>query len=551
MIAIGLEATLTLLTAFLLLRLARRASASLRHLVATASFGVLLFLPLAAALMPPRIVTIPARTLALPPAAIVPAAPAAPITAAAPTAAAPQPATRINLAQLIYAVYFAGAALLLLSLLRGIARLAGMRARAEVSVEGTRMANALARSLGMHGGIEVALSDETAVPVTFGWSRPVILLPVWSGTDTLVCADLERALRHEVEHIVRRDWPTQLISRLALAIYWPHPFVWALWSRLRLEAERACDDAVIRSSAAEPYADQLVALARRLTGRSAVPALSMATRSHLGQRVDALLDQGQRRAPLTRFGTLTVTAAAIAVILTLAPFRLMSAPLISDTASDPVADRADRDDDDDEIGGALLHAAERGDVAAIRRLIAAGAKAETVIRGDGSPLIAAARRGKLEAMKELIAAGANVNTGVTGDGNALTMAAQHGHLEAVRYLLDHGAEIDRGVEGDGNALIMAAGHGKVEVVQLLLDRGANIEAVVPGDENPLIHASEGGQSSAVRLLLARGANPNARVWAELNDHDVRTGEWRTPLGMARRNGHQEVVTILRAAGARE
>jgi ankyrin repeat protein len=121
----------------------------------------------------------------------------------------------------------------------------------------------------------------------------------------------------------------------------------------------------------------------------------------------------------------------------------------------------------------------------------------------------------------------------------------------VRYLLDHGAEVDRGVEGDGNALIMAAGHGKVDVVQLLLDRGANIEAVVPGDENPLIHASEGGQAAAVRLLLARGANPNARVWAELNYDNERRGEWRTPLGMAKRNGHEDVVTILRAAGARE
>jgi beta-lactamase regulating signal transducer with metallopeptidase domain len=416
-----LKATITLLAAFLLLRLARRASASLRHLVAAASFGVLLLLPLAAALVPPRIVTIPARTLAIPPAAARPAAPAATSdSASAPAVVAPPP-MKIDLAQIAYAVYFAGAAYLLLSLLRGIVRVSRMAARAEVSVEGTRLANELARSLDMHGGIEVALSGETAVPVTFGWSRPVILLP--RGSEEWSAAELERALRHEVEHIVRRDWPTQLVSRLALAVYWPHPFVWALWNRLRLEAERACDDAVIRSSAAEPYADQLVALARQLTGRNAVPALCMATRSNLGQRVDALLDRGQRRAPLTRFGTITVTAAAMAVILTLAPFRLMSAPLVSSTAaSDPVADRAERDDDDDEIGVVLLHAAERGDVPAIRRLIAAGARAETVIKGDGSPLIAAARRGKLEAIRELVASGANVNTGVSGDGNALTMA---------------------------------------------------------------------------------------------------------------------------------
>jgi ankyrin repeat protein len=85
-------------------------------------------------------------------------------------------------------------------------------------------------------------------------------------------------------------------------------------------------------------------------------------------------------------------------------------------------------------------------------------------------------------------------------------------------------------------------------VRFLLDMGAALEKVVPGDENPLIHASETGQADVVRVLLERGANVNARVWADQGPHD---GEWRTPLVMARRNGHHEVVRILRPAGARD
>ena len=93
------------------------------------------------------------------------------------------------------------------------------------------------------------------------------------------------------------------MSRVAIAFYWPHPLVWPLWQRLRLEAERACDDAVIRGeSAAEAYAEQLVALARRLVGHGEVPALAMATRSHLGLRVEAILDRGLRRGRLGPFG---------------------------------------------------------------------------------------------------------------------------------------------------------------------------------------------------------------------------------------------------------
>ena len=189
-----------------------------------------------------------------------------------------------------------------------------MRRRADVSVAGTRLANDAARQQGLRGGIEVAVSAELAVPVTFGWSHPVVLLP--AETPAWDEAELGRALRHELEHIARGDWATQVMARVALAVYWPHPFSWLLWRRLRLEAERACDDAVIRSQGQpETYAEQLVSLARRLRGRGSVPALSMATRSNLGLRVDAILASGLRRAPRSRTATLVAGAAALAAVL--------------------------------------------------------------------------------------------------------------------------------------------------------------------------------------------------------------------------------------------
>jgi len=47
---------------------------------------------------------------------------------------------------------------------------------------------------------------------------------------------------------------------------------------------------------------------------------------------------------------------------------------------------------------------------------------------------------------------------------------------------------------------------------------------------------------------------NARVWAVENSVIARKitktrGEWRTPLVMAERNGHDEVVAYLRSQGA--
>ena len=56
----------------------------------------------------------------------------------------------------------------------------------------------------------------------------------------------------------------QYMARFVCALYWFHPLVWMAWRRLRLEAERACDDAVLRRAEATAYADQLVLLAERL-----------------------------------------------------------------------------------------------------------------------------------------------------------------------------------------------------------------------------------------------------------------------------------------------
>jgi beta-lactamase regulating signal transducer with metallopeptidase domain len=545
--ALAVKATLAMLASLLLIRLARGASAALRHLVAAATFGVLLLLPAAAMVVPPRVIEV--TRLAAPPPVAASRTLGSSDAARRPETGVPSlPSSGLRRADVMegaLAIYALGLAGLLASLLVGIFRLYGVRARAEVSVTGTRLANEMARAEGRGPGIEVAVSSALAVPITFGWTHPVILLP--EETAEWDEQALGRALRHELEHITRADWATHVVSRIALALYWPHPFAWLLWRRLRLDAERACDDAVLRShSQAEPYAEQLVSLARRLSGRGTVPALSMATRSNLGLRVEAILDGRRRRSPRSRFASIAVGVAAAAGAIAIAPIQVMGAlaPPVNESAA---AD--DRDDEADPLDMALLESAEKGDLRRMQRLLGRGARANAVIDGDGSPLIAAARRGRVEAMKVLITAGADVNRGVGGDGNPLIMAAKGGHLDAVRLLLDHGADIDLGVPGDGNALIMAAGEGQIETVRFLLDTGASLEKVVPGDENPLIHACEGGAGEVVRLLIERGADVNARVWAEGSNEGH--GEWRTPLVMARRNGHLDVVETLLAAGARE
>jgi bla regulator protein blaR1 len=368
-------------------------------------------------------------------------------------------------------------------------------------------------------------SPELAVPLTFGWAHPVIVLP--AETAAWNEEEMMRALRHEVEHVARHDWVAQVLARVALAVYWIHPFAWLLWRRLRLEAERACDDAVVQRAERTDYAEQLVTMAQRMSRTPAQPVLGMANRSDLARRVSALLDATQRRGRVGAAPAVAAIAAAMLICAAIAPVRAVGVPPTRDVPTDVATDVSSE---------------------ATQETRAARGPRRTPASALNTALYEAASEGDDEGIAQLLAAGADVNAAISGDGSPLIGAAREGRLSTVRLLLERGASVDMGVPGDGNPLIMAAGEGHLAVVTLLLDRGASVDMAVPGDENALIQASGNGHLDVVKLLVSRGANVNARIWADTNRVD---GEWRTPLGMARRGRHTAVVEFLRSAGAVE
>ena len=299
--------------------------------------------------------------------------------------------------------------------------------------------------------------------------------------------------------------------------------MWVAWRGLCLEAERACDDAVVRSADRADYADQLVLLARRFAAPAAM--LGMANRSDLSARVRALLDERQRRGSASAMTAAAALMAAVVVVGTIAPVRAVAPP------QDPPREQ-DR-----------VFAYTRGGRTEPQRRKEPG-RASAVDRA----LLEAAGDGDLAGIDKLLQAGANVNAKVEGDGSPLIAASRANRLAAVKLLLDRGADPNLGVEGDGAALIAASREGALSVMTLLLDRGANIELIVPGDENALINAAASGHLDAVKLLVARGANVNAQVWVEGVDGK---GSWRTPLSEARRERQADVAAFLVASGARD
>jgi beta-lactamase regulating signal transducer with metallopeptidase domain len=99
-------------------------------------------------------------------------------------------------------------------------------------------------------------------PGVFGVFRPVLYLPAGIA-DHLDDAQLKAIVAHELCHIRRRDNLTAALHMLVEAVFWFHPLIWWIGTRLVDERERACDEEVVQSgSDPEVYAEGRESLAR-------------------------------------------------------------------------------------------------------------------------------------------------------------------------------------------------------------------------------------------------------------------------------------------------
>ena len=169
--------------------------------------------------------------------------------------------------------------------------------------------------------------------------------------------------------------------------------------------------------------------------------------------------------------------------------------------------------------GAIAAAADSGDVAILRQLLAKGGDPNEPAQ-FGSALIDVAFRGNVEAVKMLIAYGANVN-----------------------FKSAHNPPVKAGIQdiGELTALMTAASCGHSEAVNTLLNAGASVNVSDMREMTPLLLAvtAESQNVETVRVLLAKGADVNAK------DHNGRTA-----LAWASLWGETPIVKLLRGAGVK-
>ena len=169
---------------------------------------------------------------------------------------------------------------------------------------------AMRRQIGLDRSIDVLLGSPGSMPMVWGIFRARLILPEealgWSE------GRLRAILLHELAHLRRRDPLCLLIGNLAAIWHWPNPLAWLAVRRLRAEAERACDDAVLRQGVrASDYASHVLDFSLRSTSSAMVPAaLMMGRPSGVELRIHEILDASRsRRAPDRRTCGIAATIA--------------------------------------------------------------------------------------------------------------------------------------------------------------------------------------------------------------------------------------------------
>src|SRR5262245_13424471 len=121
----------------------------------------------------------------------------------------------------------------------------------------------LASLFGIKRPVRAFTSGQVVMPMTIGSLKPLVILPT-DLADGLSQSEFESVIAHELAHVKRWDYLTNMLQRGVQAYLFFHPAVWFICKQLTIERELACDDWAVKTCEPRRYASCLTKLVEAL-----------------------------------------------------------------------------------------------------------------------------------------------------------------------------------------------------------------------------------------------------------------------------------------------
>lgn len=148
--------------------------------------------------------------------------------------------------------------------------------------------------LGITKKVKVAVSTLVTSPVTVGYLKPIILLPV-ASMNNLSTTQVEAILLHELSHIRRYDYLLNLVVSVMYTFLYFNPFVKSFMNVIESEREACCDELVLQFGYDKVgYASALLHL-EKSSGRHQALAMAAAGKQNLLTRIEKIVGMEKKK----------------------------------------------------------------------------------------------------------------------------------------------------------------------------------------------------------------------------------------------------------------
>ncbi|XP_046567997.1 ankyrin repeat and KH domain-containing protein mask-like [Haliotis rubra] len=190
----------------------------------------------------------------------------------------------------------------------------------------------------------------------------------------------------------------------------------------------------------------------------------------------------------------------------------------------------------------ILHLGSHGEYVEVLKYVLSQDTEDINSRANDNktPVMVAGRRGHKDVVELFVKRGANLSLTDRSKSNILHYACAGGHVEVTKYILSQNTVDINSRRNDNRTPVMIAGRwGHRDVVELLVDHRANLSLRDVHGYNILHLGSHGEHVEVLKYVLSQ----------DTEDINSRANDNKTPVMVAGRRGHKDVVELLVKKGA--